>query len=158
MTMKDIRDLFDLLELYYSGHPGLAVKNIRTAWLAVLEPYRREDVRRAVTEYLRSHATFPRPQEIAVLCPHLSPAAAKRNTGADWPMDAEAMEAQKSLILRARAELERLIPLRRAAGIPATEDERKAAGMPFSTWMRVLEAAGLGYPGSVFCEADNETI
>ena len=67
MTSKDINDLFDLLGLYYSGHPGLSVKNIRAAWLSVLEPYSREDVKKAVLEYLRVNTNFPRPQEIAVL-------------------------------------------------------------------------------------------
>lgn len=32
MTLKDVYDLFDLLELYFSGHPGLSVKNIRPAY------------------------------------------------------------------------------------------------------------------------------
>ena len=133
MTSKDINDLFDLLGLYYSGHPGLSVKNIRTAWLSVLEPYSREDVKKAVVEYLRTNTNFPRPQEIAVLCPPIQTTNLGKtggNTAAKilGPMDARAKEAQDRLFARMKAERERLIPLRRAAGIPATVGEAKQPG------------------------------
>lgn len=155
MTLKDVYDLFDLLELYFSGHPGLSVKNIRPAWLSVLEPYSREDVKKAVLEYLRVNTNFPRPQEIAVLCPPLPETPTKAgaiNSRTMGPMDARAKESQDRLFARMKAERDRLIPLRRAAGIPATVEEAKAAGMKATEWWNTLEAAGLNYPGDVWRE------
>lgn len=155
MTSKDINDLFDLLGLYYSGHPGLSVKNIRAAWLSVLEPYSRETVKKAVLEYLRVNTNFPRPQEIAVLCPPLPVTPVEqssRTMGPVGPLDAKAKEEQNRLFARMKAERERLIPLRRAAGLPATMEEAKAAGMTSGEWWNALETAGLNYPDSVWRE------
>ena len=155
MTSKDINDLFDLLGLYYSGHPGLSVKNIRAAWLSVLEPYSRETVKKAVLEYLRVNTNFPRPQEIAVLCPPLPVTPVEqssRTMGPVGPMDAKAKEEQNRLFARMIAERDRLSPLRRAAGIPATAEEAKTAGMTATEWWNQCERAGLNYPDSVWGE------
>lgn len=160
MTLKDVYDLFDLLEIYFSGHPGLSVKNIRPAWLSVLEPYSREDVKKAVVEYLRTNTNFPRPQEIAVLCPPIpmtNLAKAESHTAAkiSGPMDARAKKAQDALFARMKAERERLIPLRRAAGIPATPEEARASGMTAAEWWSRCERAGLNYPDSIFSKPED---
>ena len=51
-----------------------------------------------------------------------------------------------------KAERDRLIPLRSAAGIPATAEEAKTAGMTATEWWNQCERAGLNYPDSVWGE------
>lgn len=155
MTMKDVSDLFELLEFYFKGHPGLSGNSVRSAWLAVLEPYKREDVKRALMDYLRTSENLPRPQEIAVRCPPVPsalPAAEGVSRQVVGPMDVRAKEAQEHLFARLKSERERMIPLRRAACIPATVEEAKSAGMGATEWWNALEAAGLNYPESVWHE------
>ncbi len=152
MTLKDVHDLFDLLEIYFSGHPGLTAKNIRSAWLSVLEPYSREDVKKAITQYLRSSTNFPRPQEIAVLCPAPVAERTRAEPQIMGPMDVTAKETQERLYTAWKAERERLIPLRHAAGLPATMDEAAAAGMPYTEWGLALGRAGLDTPERVWRE------
>lgn len=152
MEKKDIADLFELLEIYFSGHPKLKVKGLQKAWLAVLEPYRREDVKAALMSFLREKPGFPTPQEIALRCTPLPTETPQEIFPRNGPMDLRAKEAQKRLFARMSAERKRLISLRRAAGLPATMDEAKFAGMKYTEWMAALEAAGLNYPDSVWHE------
>ena len=69
MTKKDIDDLFALLRICRQGDRRVDDPQLRSAWLMVLKPYRREDVKAALTEHLRKSKFFPDPSEIAVLCP-----------------------------------------------------------------------------------------
>lgn len=156
MTKSDVDDLFELLEYYFSGHQKLKVKGLRAAWLAVLEPYSREDVKTALMSFLREKPGFPTPQEVAIRCPAL-PAYRTSPEGATKPqpfygLDTRAKEAQDRLFARMKAERDRLIPLRRAAGIPATAEEAKTAGMTATEWWNQCERAGLNYPDSVWRE------
>lgn len=154
MTKDDIGALFELLEIYFPGHPRMSAKGLKAAWFAVLEPYKREDVKAAVMAFLRDTPGFPTPQEIAIRCP--KPVVETGNAHAIpqpvGPMDVRAKEAQDRLFARMRKERERLTPLRRAAGIPATWPEAQAAGMTATEWWNACEAAGLNYPDSVFRE------
>ena len=154
MTRNDVDDLFELLEYYFSGHQKLKVKGLKAAWQAVLEPYSREDVKSALMSFLREKPGFPTPQEIAIRCPALprySPEGATKPQPMGG-MDHRAKEAQDRLYARWKKEQDRLIPLRRAAGIPATWPEAQAAGMTSSGWWNALEAAGMNTPDSVWCE------
>lgn len=161
MTRSDVDDLFELLEYYFSGHQKLKVKGLKAAWLAVLEPYSREDVKAALMSFLREKPGFPSPQEIAIRCPDL-PTYLPEGATKPQPMggmDLRAKEAQERLHDRWKKEQDRLIPLRHAAGLPGTAWEAEVAGMPFTEWQAALEAAGLNIPDSVWCEeaADDGT-
>lgn len=69
MTAKDIDDLFDLLRLYFPNSPKTGSSTLKKAWLLILEPYSRGDVKQALLRLLRENEYFPDPQKIAVLCP-----------------------------------------------------------------------------------------
>lgn len=154
MTKDDVGALFELLDMYFHGHPRMAAKGQKAAWLAVLEPYKREDVKAAVMAFLRERPGFPSPQEIAIRCPQpvLETGNAHAIPQPIGPMDIRARETQDRLFARMKQERERLIPLRRKAGIPATVEEAKAAGMGATEWWDALETADLNYPDSVFRE------
>jgi hypothetical protein len=156
MTKCDVDDLFQLLAFYFAGHQKLRMKGLKAAWLAVLKPYSREDVKAALMSFLREKPGFPTPQEVAIRCPAL-PAYRTSPEGATKPqpfygLDTRAKEAQDRLFARMKAERDRLIPLRKAAGLPATMEEAKVAGMTSGTWWNALEAAGLNYPGHIFAK------
>lgn len=106
--------------------------------------------------FLREKPGFPTPQEVAIRCPAL-PSYRTSPEGATKPqpshgLDARAKEAQERLYSRWKAEQNRLIPLRHAAGLPGTAVEAEAAGMPYTEWQAALEAAGLNTPDSVWGE------
>lgn len=154
MTKDDIGALFELLDIYFPGHPRMSAKGLRSAWLAVLEPYKREDVKAAVMAFLREKPGFPSPQEIAIKCPQ--PVAETGNAHAIpqpiGSMDIRAKGAQDRFHARWKKEQDRLIPLRHAAGLPATWPEAQAGGMTSREWWNALEAAGLNTPDSVWHE------
>lgn len=68
MNREDIDNLFRLLELYFPNSPKIHNKQLRMAWLLLLEPYPPEVVKRALAERLRENKNFPDPQAIAVKC------------------------------------------------------------------------------------------
>ena len=68
------------------------------------------------------------------------------------PYEKRAKVQQENLFNRWKKEQDRLAPLLRAAGLPATMEEAKAAGMTSGTWWNALESAGMNYPDSVWRE------
>ena len=153
MTRSDIDALFELLALYCPNDQRLKQKNLKSLWFETLEPYERDDVKKAVLGHFREHNFLPSVSEISIRCgvpaSLQSTSPQKRTMG---PMEARAKAAQDCLFARMKAERERLIPLRHAAGLPATMDEAGAAGMKYTEWMNNLDAAGLNYPDSVWRE------
>ena len=69
MTEKDMDGLFDLLKLYFPNSPKTGSNTLKKAWLLILEPYGRGDVKQALLKLLRANEHFPDPQKIAALCP-----------------------------------------------------------------------------------------
>lgn len=74
MVREDIERLFDLLKIYFPNSRKTGDKQLKSAWLRLLEPYSPETVQRAVTDTMRSNINFPDPQKIAVLCEAAEPA------------------------------------------------------------------------------------
>lgn len=148
LTMPEVNKLFDLLkELHGKDKP----RDRRTIaiWATVLEPWSYQQVRAAVIERARGgNRYYPDPTEITQFLPDPSVPVSRPIGG----MDARAKEMQDRLFARMKVERERLIPLRRKVGIPATVEEAKTTGMRATAWWSALEAAGLNYPDSVFHE------
>lgn len=93
VTKKDLESMFDLLALYFPKHERPTGKNV-SAWTLVLEPYTPEEVKRAVTEHLRTSKFYPAPQEIAMLCNRGRPepnAALETSQASYSPADIEAV-------------------------------------------------------------------
>ena len=146
LTTPEVNKLFDLLkELHGKDKP----RDNRTIaiWSKVLEPWTYQQVRAAAIERARGgNRVYPDPAEIAQFLPDPAVPVPQPVVG----MDARAKEAQDCLFARWKEAQERLIPLRHAAGLPATMDEAKDAGMTYTQWMTALEAAGLDTPDSVW--------
>lgn len=148
LTTSEVNKLFDLLKELH-GKDKSRDKRTIAIWLKVLEPWTYQQVRSAAIERARSgNRYYPDPAEIAQFLP---------DPGVPVPqpigsMDTRAKEAQDRLYARWKKEQDRLIPLRCAAGLPATMDEANAAGMKYTEWMNALEAAGLNTPDSVWHE------
>lgn len=111
MTEKDMDGLFDLLKLYFPNSPKTGSNTLKKAWLLILEPYGRGDVKQALLKLLRANEHFPDPQKIAALCPPLQEHARRR----DNP-------------LSARDDHRYMDPLRKRHGV--VMERRKKAGIP----------------------------
>ena len=133
MTAKDIDDLFDLLRLYFPNSPKTGSSTLKKAWLLILEPYGRGDVKQALLRLLRENEYFPDPQKIAALCPALPELDRGRSGG-----DAAARDYRRymgPLLERFEAVKAR----RRRAGVPATIVEARKAGLSDREWGALLE-------------------
>lgn len=140
LERKDINCLFELLALYRGGDdPHLSQKGLRSAWLLVLKPYDRDDVREAIGAWFRKNTYWPRPQEIAALCPHLPEETRVEFSGgpSQEPIPQDWMEM--------RERWTNLVELRRNAGIPATIREALDAGMAECDWLDILADRGLAW-------------
>ena len=148
LTTSEVNKLFDLLKELH-GKDKSRDKRTIAIWLKVLEPWTYQQVRAAAIERARGgNRYYPDPAEISQFLPDPG-VPAPQPVGSQ---DAKAKEAQDRLFARMKAERDRLIPLRRAAGLPATMEEAKAAGMTSGEWWNALETAGLNYPDSVWRE------
>lgn len=138
LTKKDIDDLFDLLAIFRKNDQHLNQEDLRYAWLLVLYPYERHDVREAVGAWFRKSKYWPDPAEIASLCPPLHEKNITQKTPrvSQWELD----EMRKLWARR-----DRLVALRREAGIPATIRETLAAGMAEEDWLDILAERGLAW-------------
>lgn len=142
MTGQDIDRLFELLAIFRPGDKRLKNQSLKNGWLFVLKPYRPEDVREAMAEYLRRSKYWPDATDIAKLCPPIE--TENRNeflgkTDHNW---------QKQLEMHGR--YDDLKCRRRDAGLPETRWEAKEAGMSFEEYDRLIEEAGLGLE-VIFC-------
>lgn len=135
MTTEEMDGLWELIGIFRKNDPHLKDKKLKNAWLLVLEPYERDDVRNAVAAYFRECGYWPDVTDIAKRCPPL-PAL----TGQPEYPPAEGSKALNDLLMPAfRDVLER----RRAEGLPATYKEAGAVGLDFEKWDGLLEASGL---------------
>lgn len=156
LTTAEVNKLFDLLkELHGKDKPR--DKRTIAIWSTVLEPWTYQQVRMAVVERSRENRYYPDPAEITAFLPRPEVPYKPTPAGATVPQprngtDARVKYAQDSLFARMEKERERLIPLRRAAGIPATFEEALAVGMTAVEWWFRCEVAGLNYSDSVFRE------
>ena len=138
MTRKDIDDLFKLLAIFRKNDPHLREEGLRAAWLLVLSPYSRDEVREAVGAWFRQRKYWPEPTEIAALCP--PPPEENRQKKPPQVSQLEIEETRKFW-----AQWGRLVALRREAGIPATIHEALAAGMAEEDWLDMLAERGLAW-------------
>lgn len=151
LSVEEVNKLFDLLKDLH-GKDKTRDKRTLAIWATFLEPWSYSQVRAAAVERARSNRYYPDPGELTAFLPALDTPAGATKPQAVRGTDARQKAAQDRLFSRMREECERLIPLRRAAGIPATAEEAMAVGMTSLEWWRTLEAAGLNYPDSVFNE------
>lgn len=156
LTTAEVNKLFDLLKDLH-GKDKPRDKRTIAIWSTVFEPWTYQQVRTAAVERARENRYYPDPAEITVFLPRPEMPYKPTAAGATVPQpcsgtDARAKEAQERLYARWKKEQDRLIPLRRDAGLPATMEEAGAAGMKYTEWMNALEAAGLNTPDSVWCE------
>lgn len=136
MTGQDIDRLFELLAIFRPGDKRLKNQSLKDGWLFVLKPYRPEDVREAMAEYLRRSKYWPDATDIARLCPPIETenrSGFSEKTDRHWKKQMEMQERYDDLRRR-----------RREAGLPENHWEAKEAGMSFEEYDRLTEAAGLG--------------
>lgn len=153
MDYPQRQKLYQLMAQYWP-HSRLAKDaSTRTAWGRVLEKFPYDDVKNRVLELA---ATSKYPPDLADLTATLVPpsggpqGAAGIQPSPPGQADRRVKEGQDLLFAKMEQERNRLIPLRRAAGIPATMEEASAAGMSYTDWMSALEERGLNYPESIF--------
>lgn len=144
LTRKDIDDLFDLLAIFRPNDAHLADKRLRSAWLLVLSPYSRDDVREAVGAWFRKSKYWPEPAEIAALCPPLPEGDESGTARLGTKMQFSPAEAEEMKALWAA--WDKVVLMRREAGVPATCLEAKQAGLSDREWHAMLEKAGLEFP------------
>ncbi len=155
MEISDIQEIWKHIKALHPNtpeekRPRLSGR-IAKVWVNELSGYSVEQVIKAVESHAGKCRYWPDLSEIKAELPGRSVAGATKpqpRGGADL----RAKEAQDHLFARMKAERDRLIPLRRAAGLPATMEEAKAAGMTSGEWWNALETAGLNYPDSVWGE------
>ncbi len=155
MEISDIQEIWKHIKALHPNtpeekRPRLSGR-IAKVWVNELSGYSVEQVIKAVESHAGKCRYWPDLSEIKAELPGRSVAGATKpqpRGGADL----RAKEAQDHLFARMKAERDRLIPLRRAAGLPATAEEAKAAGMTSGKWWNALETAGLNYPDSVWRE------
>ena len=128
MTREDIENLWRLLEVFRPNDRRLKDKRLKSAWMAVLEPYKPEDVKTAVIEYFRMSGYWPDVSDISMRCPQpvsrsseYKPSRAEQEAGSAIDKAAEIW----------RASLE-------ALGLRKPSD-----GQTYTEWAEAVEVAGL---------------
>ena len=139
MTGQDIDRLVELLAIFRPGGKRLKDQSLKNGWLFVLKPYRPEDVREAMAEYLRRSKYWPDVTDIAKLCP---PIETENRNGSPKKID---WYWQKHLEMHER--YDDLKRRRREVGLPENHWEAKEAGMSFEEYDQSIEAVGLGFEG-----------
>ena len=155
MNKEDRQKIYTLLSKYFPNARQLKDPATLTAWGLVLGKYPYDDVKNAVIEYVARNKFFPDIADITgSLTPEESTANLDLGPGRDrrelGPLELREKRMQDLLFERMREARARLLPLRRAAGIPATWPEAKAAGMTARQWWMACEAHGLNYDDAVF--------
>lgn len=141
MDRQDIADLWALLAVFRPRDPHLRDKTLRAAWAMVLEPYGRDDVRKAVAEYFRESKYWPDVTDIARRCPKPAGAADPEDhleamrRAKPSPEQRSREEAMHAGYRSYRAALE-------AAGLPSLSQAR-AQGMRCADWDALTQGAGI---------------
>ena len=136
MTRDDIEKLWALLALYRPNDRHLQDEKLKSLWLLTLEPYAPADVKAAVAGYFREKKFWPDVTDIAVGCP---PPPEPPRTAVPKGKPDLIMEGLRGL-------WEKILPRRKAAGLPATWSEAQAEGLTYRRWWELLEAHGVGFP------------
>ncbi len=137
MTREDTDRLFELLAIYRPGDKHLENRPLRLVWAMTLAPYTPEDVREAVASYFRECKYWPDVTDISTRCPPLP-----EPVRMPQPTATERDEKQEILF----AQLARWWGEVRAAGLPATITEAKAAGLTVHAWNTLLAQNGFDCP------------
>lgn len=153
MEISDIQEIWTHIKALHPNtpeekRPRLSGR-IAKVWANELSGYSVEQVIKAVESHAGKCRYWPDLSEIKAELPGCSIAGATRPQPRG-DADLRAKEAQDRLFAQMKAERERLIPLRRVAGIPATVEEAKAEGMTATEWWNQCERAGLNYPDGIF--------
>lgn len=155
MKVSDIQAIWTHIKALHPNTPETKRPRLSTpvaeVWCRELSGYSVGQVLQAVERQAGKSRYWPDLSEIKAELPRRDAAGATKPqpTGG---ADARAKAAQEKLFGRMRAERERLIPLRRANGLPATGEEARQAGMSAGAWWKALEEKGLNYPDKIFCE------
>ncbi|WP_394970211.1 hypothetical protein [Candidatus Allofournierella merdipullorum] len=128
MTREDIENLWKLLEVFRPNDRRLKDKRLKSAWLAVLEPYKPEDVKTAVIEYFRTSGYWPDVSDISMRCQQPASRSSEYK-----PSRAE--QAAGRAIDRA-AEIWR-------ASLEALGLRNPSDGQTYTEWAEAVEMAGL---------------
>ena len=143
MTREDIENLWKLLEVFRPKDPRLKDKRLKSAWLAVLEPYKPEDVKTVVIEYFRTSGYWPDGSDISMRCPQpvsrsseYKPSRAEQEAGRAIDRAAEIW----------RASLE-------ALGLRKPSD-----GQTYTEWAKALELAVLRINDCLMAEEKEEDV
>lgn len=136
MVREDVERLFDLLKIYFPNSRKIGDKQLKSAWLRLLEPYSPETVQRAVTDTLRGNVNFPDPQKIAVLCEAVEPAPKELASPADHQRPYGNTDWMAKYIRQTAAKLTgEDAGIIHAAGL-LTWREAEARGVSFPEWHR----------------------
>lgn len=125
MEKQDMNDLWKLLAVYRKDDPHLKDSTLKAAWLLVLEPFQKDDVRAAVGAYFREKGYWPNVTEIAQRCPQA--ASTKVASSPDLKLSDWWAEHKRKL---------------EALGLP-TRWAARESGMTFAEYNELLEAHGL---------------
>lgn len=128
MTREDIENLWKLLEVFRPKDPRLKDKRLKSAWLAVLEPYKPEDVKTAVIEYFRTSGYWPDVSDISMRCPQPVSRSIEYKPSRAEQEDGSAIDRAAEIW---RASLE-------ALGLRKPSD-----GQTYTEWAEAVEMAGL---------------
>lgn len=145
MKNSDVEKIWAHMREKYPNKAGMNLLSqtpeVASCWAAELERYTLKQVIDAIDARAAKSKRWPTLDSIKAELSHL-------HTVKLGPAERRAKQKQDRLFARMKAERDRLIPLRRAAGLPATAEEAKAAGMTSGEWWNALETAGLNYPDS----------
>lgn len=133
MDKDERQKIYTLLSKYYPNARQLKDKHTLLAWGYALQRFPYEAVKNAVIDYATGNKYFPDLADITAPLAH--------SIRVDRPSPGTARDAQLCALWR--REMDRLRPLRRAAGLPVSPEEARAAGMSAARWWQQLEARGL---------------
>lgn len=155
MEICDIQEIWGRIKALHPNTPEekrpRLTKLLAEAWRNELSEYSLDQVMDAVERQAGKSRFWPDLAEIKAELPKRTAEGATKPQPSRG-VDAKAKEAQDRLFARMRSERDRLIPLRQAAGIPATMEEARETGMTATEWWDRCERVGLNYPDNVFCE------
>ncbi len=137
MTKDEIREVWAYLGTYRAGDKRLQDKALANAWWRALKGYEAKDVKAAIDTHFRNCKFFPDLGEIFPLLPVQGGSASVGRDMRDYQPDPVVQRWRQ-------AYRDELVPARKAAGIPATLTEARAAGLSVLEWMELLDGCGLG--------------
>jgi len=149
MKNSDVEKIWAHMREKYPNKAGMNLLSqtpeVASCWAAELERYTLKQVIDAIDARAAKSKRWPTLDSIKAELSHL-------HTVKLGPAEKRAKQKQDRLFARMKKERDRLIPLHIAAGLHASLEEAKAAGMTSTEWYNALGEKGLNYLDSVFCE------